>query len=324
MIKQLALIGAAAVCLAAPAHAAISMEAVNDAQWKKTVRSGNKITPVLVKAQVLMDRGLVSPGAIDGHWGSNTRKALKAFQGVKKLKRTGTLDRSTWNALAGDTETPVLKQYVITRGDVKGPFSQRIPKEMRKMATLPRLGYTSPRELLAERFHMAEGLLTALNPGVNFKKPGTRIVVAAVGRKNPPAKVAKVVVDKKAQAVKLFNRQGGLVAYYPATVGSKTFPSPKGHLKVTAVAERPSFTYSAKLEYAKLKKGEALRIPPGPNNPVGIVWVDLNKRGYGIHGTPEPTRVSKSASHGCVRLTNWDALELAHIVKKGTPVLFGG
>jgi lipoprotein-anchoring transpeptidase ErfK/SrfK len=324
-MKQFALSAVtAAVLTAGPAHAALSMDAVNRAQLKKPVTSGKQISAVMIRAQVLLDRSPVSPGVIDGRWGGNTRKALKAFQGLKKLKRTGSLDRRTWTALTQQAKAPVVKSYVITRNDVNGPFTRPIPTTMRKMAKLQRLAYTSPKELLAERFHMAEGLLVALNRGVDFKKPGTRIVVAAVGSRKLSGKVARVVVDKQSQAVKLYNRSGGLVAFYPATVGSKTFPSPKGHLKVTAIAERPSFTYSSKLDYAKLKKGEALRIPPGPNNPVGIVWVDLNKEGYGIHGTPEPARVSKTASHGCVRLTNWDAMELAHVVKKGTPVLFGG
>jgi lipoprotein-anchoring transpeptidase ErfK/SrfK len=150
--------------------------------------------------------------------------------------------------------------------------------------------------------------------------------VANVAGRKPHGDVAKVVVDKKTQSVRAYEKGGRLVAFYPATVGSDDFPSPAGALKVTGVAQDPTFTFSSKLEYAKekLKKGEVVKIAAGPNNPVGAVWIDLNKRGYGIHGTPEPTKISKAESHGCVRLTNWDALELARMVKPGVPVAFSG
>lgn len=299
------------------------MDQVNKAEWKRTVSSGS--SPVLLRAQVLLDRAFVSPGAIDAVYGSNVKKALVMFQNKKKIRPSGRLDRATWQALSGTSREPALTRYTVTTADVKGPFTAKIPAKITQQAKLKRLAYTGPVELLAEKFHMSEGLLKKLNPGANFKKAGTRLVVANVLGRKPPAAVKTLVIDKKAETVKAYGEDGSVVAFYPATIGSSDFPSPKGNLKVKAVAERPTFTYSSKLKYAKdLKKGQKLVVPPGPNNPVGIVWIDLNKEGYGIHGTPEPTKISKSASHGCVRLTNWDAQELAKLVQPGIPVIFGG
>jgi lipoprotein-anchoring transpeptidase ErfK/SrfK len=325
----LACAGLATAALAAkPAgsgKAALTLDSVNAAKLKKTISTGAAASPVLIKAQVLLDRASISPGVIDGMWGSNMKKALKAYQELKGLKETAVLDPSTWKHLAGDGAAEVLTTYTITEQDLKGPFVDKIPTDVKKMARLPRLGYTSPAEALAERFHLSETLLKKLNPGADFKKAGTEIVVANVGGGQAGAPVARLVVDRKLQGVRALGKDGKLVAFYPATVGSDEFPSPSGSLKVTAVAERPYFTFSSKLEYAKkLKKGETVKVPSGPNNPVGVVWIDLNKRGYGIHGTPEPSKVSKTASHGCVRLTNWDAQELARRVSKGMPVEFRG
>jgi lipoprotein-anchoring transpeptidase ErfK/SrfK len=311
----------AGLLLAAQAVSAapLPMEKVNEATWQ----GGKAGTPVMVKTQVLLDRAFISPGSIDGTYGSNVKKALRVFQQANGLSPSGKLDQKTWQALSQDQE-PVLTRYALTKADVSGPFTRAIPTDIKKQAKLKRLSYTSPVEGIAEKFHMAPNLLRRLNPGVNFKKAGTDVVVANVAGRKPRGQVAKVVVDKKTQSVKAYDRAGKLVAFYPATVGSSDFPSPSGSLKVTAVAHNPTFTYSDKLEYAKLKKGQVVKVAPGPNNPVGAVWIDLNKRGYGIHGAPEPSKISKAQSHGCVRLTNWDALELARMVKAGVPVSFAG
>lgn len=320
------MVGAASALLvmltSIPAGASITLEAVNRAQLKKPVRPTQHVQPLLIKAQVLLYRALVSPGVIDGRSGSNTRKALRVYQHRKSLPVTGKLDKTTWESLAAQGDDPVLGTYKITRNDVNGPFLKKIPADMRQMAKLDRMSYTSPRELLAERFHMSESLLKALNPQANFKKAGTEIVVARVDGVKPTGKIASVVVDKKAEAVKAYDEHGKLIVYYPATVGSDEFPSPSGNLKVTAVAENPTFTLTSRLKYAKLKKGEVVKVPAGPNNPVGTTWISLSKPGYGIHGSPEPALIRKRGSHGCVRLTNWDARQLAHLVHKGVPVRF--
>jgi len=310
--------------LAAPASAAISKEAVNQARFKRTVRATRQVQPLLIKTQVLLKRAQVSPGVIDGHYGATTKKALRVYQQRKGLPVTGLLDAKTWKTLASQGDDPVLGTYTITQADVKGPFLKKIPANVRQMAKLKRMSYTSPRELLAERFHMSEPLLKTLNPKANLKRPGTSIVVARVSNKKPSGEIASVVVDKKAQAVKGYDKAGRLVVFYPATIGSSEFPSPKGNLKVSVIAENPTFTLTNKVKYAKLKKGQVLTVPAGPNNPVGVVWIGLSKPGYGIHGSPNPELIRRRVSHGCVRLTNWDARELAHMVHKGVPVRFAG
>ncbi len=306
--------------------APLSMKQVNQAEWTAG-KAGKGLavgTPLMTRTQVLLDRAFFSPGIIDGRSGSNVKKALQMFQKANVLPVTGKLDQKVWSALAQD-EAPALTTYALTQSDVKGPFVAKVPADLKKQAKMKRLAFTSPLELLSERFHMAPDLLRKLNPGVNFKKPGTpgmKIVVANVGGRKPEGKVAKIQVDTAGQTVRALDAEGKLIAFYPATVGSSDYPSPSGKLKVVAVAERPVFTYSAKLQYSKLKKGQVYKIAAGPNNPVGLVWIDLNKDGYGIHGTPEPAKISKAESHGCVRLTNWDAVELAGLIKPGVPVTF--
>ncbi|MFN3651010.1 MAG: L,D-transpeptidase family protein [Armatimonadota bacterium] len=281
------------------------------------------MNPAIVKAQVLLDRSIVSPGVIDGFPGGNTTKAIRVFQQLNRLQPSGALDEPTWTLLTRITSDPAVATYTITQADVTGPFVQRIPTKMKAMADLKSLAYRSPRERLAERFHMDEDLLRALNPGVDFTRPGTQILVANVRRAPSGVKAALITVNKRAQSVSAFSRDGRLLAFYPATVGSGEFPSPSGERKVTAIAWNPTFTYTSRLEYSQgLKPGEGVVIPAGPNSPVGLVWIDLNKRGYGIHGSPDPEKIGKRASHGCVRLTNWDAQELAQMTEKGTTVRF--
>jgi lipoprotein-anchoring transpeptidase ErfK/SrfK len=300
------------------------MDQVNKARWKPRGAGQSAANPALVKAQVLLDRAFFSPGEIDGRQGDNVKKALRVFQAKNGLRPTGKMDQKTWQALTASDTAPVLTHYTVTKADVNGPFTAKIPKDSKQAAKLPRLSYTSSVELLAETFHMSPLLLKKLNPGANFKKAGTRLVVPNVGGRKPQGKVARVLVEKQTQTVRAYDKNQKLIALYPATIGSGDFPSPAGNLKVVTVAEYPPLVLTSKLAYAKVKKGKPIRVPPGPNNPIGVVWIDLNKDGYGIHGAPEPAKISKSASHGCVRLTNWDARELARMVEPGTPVRFTG
>lgn len=305
----------------APVNAQTTDE-VNGAELKDRVAAVKGIDPVMVKAQILLDRAYYSPGVIDGIYGGNTRKALREYQLQRRLTVSGDLDTETWEALISEDQQPALMSYTVAVGDVDGPFVDSIPAGMKEMAKLERLAYASASELLAEKFHMGERLLRALNRDVDLSESGAEITVARVRKRRTGTKVATILVDKVGQTVKPLDVNGNLIAFYPATVGSRTFPSPVGVLKVTAVAEQPTFTYSSKLAYSDLPKGERLIIAPGPNNPVGIVWISLSKNGFGIHGTPQPEKISKTASHGCVRLTNWDALELAHLVSAGVTVQF--
>ena len=193
---------------------------------------------------------------------------------------------------------------------------------MEEMKDLKALSYTSPREALAEKFHMSEDLLSALNPGKKFDQAGEAILVTNVLQKQGKLKVGRIEVDKSGQTVKAFGPSGELVAFFPATVGSEEKPTPVGTLKVVSTDANPNYRYNPDYKFKGVKSKETFDIKPGPNNPAGSYWIGLSAEGYGIHGTPNPSKVSKSESHGCVRLTNWDVVFLGSNVKKGTPVVF--
>ena len=187
---------------------------------------------------------------------------------------------------------------------------------------MDRLGYTSPPELLAEKFHMSQELLRKLNPGASFDKEGEEIVVANVERDSLSGKISRIKVDATRQRVEAYGESDKLVAIYPATVGSEDRPTPKGEFKVMKISENPVYHYDPSHNFRGVHVDEKLDIPPGPNNPVGAVWIDLSAEGYGIHGTPDPDKISKSVSHGCIRLTNWDAVRVAQMTKVGMEVIF--
>jgi lipoprotein-anchoring transpeptidase ErfK/SrfK len=278
--------------------------------------------PAVIKAQVLLDRAGVSPGEIDGRLEENTRKALGAYGAAHQLKDDGTLDPDLWAALTGASPDPVLVDYTITEDDVKGPFLKKLPGKMEDMKDLDSLAYTSAREGLAEKFHMSEGLLRELNPGKSFDKADESIVVANVLRDPPAAKVARIEVDKPRRVLRAFGKDGTLLAVFPASIGSAEKPAPSGTYKVTKVAPNPTYRYNPAYAFKGVKAKRPFTIKPGPNNPVGAVWINLSLKGYGIHGTPQPGKVSKTESHGCIRLTNWDVKMLGAMVEKGTAVDF--
>jgi len=212
----------------------------------------------------------------------------------------------------------VLVPYVISEDDARGPFVS-IPEDMMAKSELPSLGYSSLVEALAERFHASPSLLHRLNPGRTFQA-GDEIVVPNVAR-SPLPPVASVIVDRSDRSVTALDGAGQVLARYPATMGSEHDPLPVGTWKILGVRRDPDFQYQPELFWDADPSHAKARIAPGPNNPVGVVWIDLSKEHYGIHGTPEPATVGKTQSHGCIRLTNWDALELAELVKPGLPVV---
>lgn len=303
--------------------ASAAAQVVDRAAWTGEPLSSQQLRDVMLRAQVLLDRAHFSPGVIDGEDGENVRNAVMAYERANDLPVDGKLDGEVWKRLTADTG-PVLTDYVITAQDVAGPFVAEIPKDYAQMARLERLAFTGPLEALAERFHMDPPLLQALNPGVDFTKAGATIVVAAAGPDDLPAKVATIEVDKTLKQVRAYDSAGRMLAAYPATVGSSDLPTPSGELAVRTIAPAPTWTYDpSRLNFGDRTAGK-LTIAAGPNNPVGSVWIDLTKDTYGIHGAPEPRLVGKTASHGCVRLTNWDAEQLSKAVANGTKVVFVG
>lgn len=284
-----------------------------------------------LSAQVALDRAGFSPGVIDGAQGPNTRLALQRFQKARGLTASGTMDEPTRQALPSE---PALRAYTVTAEDLAGPFVDRIPSDMIEKTTLEVLAYTSLAEMLAERFHTSPRLLTRLNPQVKltagavlqvpnvepFLVPGT----TETRKVNPPdaARVADVRVSKSAGALMVRGTDGSVLFSAPVTSGSKHDPLPLGTWKVTAVYLRPVFNYNPDLFWDGDPSHSKAKLPAGPNNPVGLVWIDLDKEHYGLHGTPSPETIGVAQSHGCVRLTNWDAMRVAALVGTGTPVLF--
>ncbi|MFC0252523.1 L,D-transpeptidase family protein [Massilia consociata] len=273
----------------------------------------------LLHAQVLLDRARFSPGEIDGAYGSNMRQALNTFQAARNLPVTGVLDEATWNALNTD-RTPPLATHTLTDADVAGPF-RPIPEDMMEKAKLPALGYASVLEGLGERFHASPALLERLNPGKNFGRAGEQIVVPNVGGLPPLPRAAKVVVRDKAKVLQLYDANGTLLAQYPASTGSDKDPLPLGTWKITGVHANPVYHYNPKLFWDSEPGDKKAKVQPGPNNPVGVVWIGLSKPHYGIHGTPVPGHVGKTESHGCIRLTNWSAADVAAAVAADVEVV---
>lgn len=268
--------------------------------------------------QVALDRAGFSPGALDGSVGGNTKKALEAYR------------------KANGGEPPAVEPvttYAITGQDAAGPFQPEIPSDLVEQSKLDALGYRTVLEALAERFHATPALLQRLNPGASFAAGETITVpnvepmeIPASGKKPADAAPGKadvtVTVAKSTSALTVTDAAGKVIMYAPVTTGSENDPLPIGEWKVNGVATNPPFRYNPDLFWDADPAHTKALIPPGPNNPVGLVWIDISKEHYGLHGTPEPATIGRSESHGCVRLTNWDALRLASLVKPGTVVLF--
>jgi lipoprotein-anchoring transpeptidase ErfK/SrfK len=290
-----------------------------------------------LEVQIWLDRKGFSPGEIDGTIGKNTQKALAVFQETHKIPGSVTADEKTLQALREEGVEPITT-YKITEADVKGPFVERIPKDFMEQAKLKSLSYTSSMEAVSEKFHVTPEILKRLNPNSEFtagseirvpnvlsqaEKPEQKKVQPASGKKQQTDKPSNtVVVSKEKQQLTVKDGDGKTIFFAPITAGSDQYPYPVGAWKVNGVTKNPPFNYDPELFKDAKPTHKKAKLPPGPNNPVGTVWIDISAPHYGLHGTPEPGKIGYSESHGCIRLTNWDVETLGSLVKPGTPVIF--
>lgn len=302
----------------------------------------------LMQAQVVLDRMGYSPGVVEGTDSPATRNALRAFQAAMGLPQSGKLDAATQESLAPKANIPATRVVTIPVDFAAGPF-QPLPKDPQEQAKLPALGYASLEEKLAERFHTTPATLRALNPpapgtppqpyaagqrlrvpnvGADATDPGAvedpawRATLAMLGVGTAQSQAARIVVSKAKGTLQAFDGEGNLVGAFTVTTGSVHDPLPLGTWKINGIGHNPEFHYNPELFWDVSDARPKALLPPGPNNPVGVVWIDLSKPHYGIHGTPEPGAIGHSESHGCVRLTNWDAARLAQMVSAATRVDF--
>lgn len=299
----------------------VKQDTAEDPATKPAGNTDTAPDPALIRAQILLDRATFSPGVIDGLGGDNSRQAIAAYEKANGLTEDGALDAEVFAKLTETDGNAVLQDYVLTADDVAGPYLGTVPESLEEQAKLETVGYATIQEALAERFHTTEALLATLNPGADLARAGTVIVVPAVRPLKLSAEVARITVDKDERSVRAYDASDNLIAFYPATIGSSERPAPSGTVTVVGIAPEPNYTYDpTRVTYDRGDK--KLVIPPGPNNPVGSVWIDLSRDTYGIHGTPDPSKIGKTFSSGCVRLTNWDAEQLAASVKAGVEVRF--
>lgn len=303
----------------------LNLDAINAAPVNIPI-SGDVRGPSVLKAQVYLDRLHFSVGAIDGRWGRNSAITVWFWQRMHGMEPTGDVDEATFRSIADASGAPApLVSYTITADDTNGPFVH-VPDDVYEKQNLKCLCYESLREALAERFHADMDFLETLNPNVKFSelKAGDTIVVPNVRPwlTADQHDVTKVVISIAGNALNGYDANNNLLFHAPTTVGSGYDPSPDETLKIVKIVDHPHFHYDPTLYHEVSDSMPDAHLPPGPNSPVGPVWMALSKQHYGIHGTNEPESIGYASSHGCVRLTNWDAVELQHRASEGVVVSF--
>ena len=293
------------------------LEGVNAATDTSVLKKGARGESVL-RAQILMDRVWFSPGEIDGAFGVNMERGVRAFQKAQGLKDTGSVDADTWTALQGEDAAPLLREYTLLEADTAGPFSA-LPEDVMERAKLKALGFETVEEALGEKFHCSPAWLRSANPGSRFAT-GDKIIVPAVTQDhagNKPAGASALRIDKAGRVLSVLDKDNAVLAAFPISMGGRSDPLPVGQLEIKNAAKDPVFTFDPELLKGTKESDSKVDLPPGPNSPVGVYWLGLSKKHWGIHGTPNPERVGTAESNGCVHLTNWDVLRLASLVKTG-------
>lgn len=301
----------------------------------------------LLRAQLFLDGSNFKPGVIDGRWGEFMRKALTRYEEAqgKSKEEFGPKPPPRFD-LPFDQSRPLLIDYTFSPNDQK--FIGQVPGSHAQQAKMKSLPYHDFRELLAEKFHARGDFLRQINPGFDWAKakPGDKVKVANVVApfdlqeavdlqtqteeaekartlktedEKPERERFSVFVDLKEKILEL-KQSGKLVGSYPITPGSKSLPAPIGEWFVKGFSWMPTFRWDEAMLQHHQRSNDFYQLPPGPNNPVGILWLELNHKGSGIHGTDAPETIGRTTSHGCIRLSNWDALDLGKKVLPGVHV----
>lgn len=276
----------------------------------------------VVKLQLALVRDGISPGAIDGLMGPQTAAALRAFQQTHGLRVTGVADEVTQTKLP--VVAPLLTNYLVTSNDIGRLLP--LPATWLGKSLAPRLDYETILELVSEKSQSHHKLLEALNPSIHWTNVtnGTAVTVPNAQFPAAPGKAAFVQIRLTERILQAFGAQSNLLAHFPCSIGQRVDKRPVGELYIAVLAANPNYTFDPAVfpESSEAQEiGRKLALQPGPNNPVGTVWIGLNRPGYGIHGTPVPEKVGRTESHGCFRLANWNAEHLLKMVSLGMPVI---